>query len=313
MEDDDLKALEKLLNVRDERGRVVLTFGLLATFYLKEPWTRPVREAVAEEAERYIALVREHLRWAWYEEKSEYCRMDERIVGMPVQWLPQRQDSTDWELGFHGGEDENATSAFAVDAFGPEPYRKDNVGHFHVRLPLDWFLNHPGKLPDFVLQICKRLRPISGYAGIGLLTPLTAEGSQNLGPNLLGPIALRYPGLEIDDPITTALHAAKGIKGVNWLTILGDHWVQEVGGLDYLRVRLDEPNFPFYRYDGGLVIQAGQRAQIGDAERGLWPTQYVTLAKVLKKIQSQKHYPLFTGGIFDQETTNKWIYRFDGK
>ena len=63
------------------------------------------------------------------------------------------------------------------------------------------------------------------------------------------------------------------------------------------------------------MIQAGARPQIGDASKNIWPQQYVTLAKVLKKIQIQKHYHFFGGheGHFDHKTTMEWLFRFDGK
>jgi TseV toxin immunity protein TsiV len=311
--EDDLKTLKNLLDIRDPKGRVALTFGLFATFYLEQPWTRAVREAVSVEAERYIALVRDSLIWTEDPKTASLYRIDKGRVAMPGQWVPNHEDGKGWEFGLHGGEDKDSASAIQVSALGPTHYRDDYIGYFHVRLPIDWFVNHPGKLPDFVLPICKRLRPLSGYAGIGLLTPLTFEGCKMTGRGVLSPIAKRFPGIEVDDPVTTSIHAAYGIKGVNWLTILGDRWVEEAGGLDYLRIRLDEPNFPFYPYDGGLMIQAGQRPQVGDAERGLWPSQYVTLAKVLRKIQVKEHYQLFASGIFNKEETQEWIYRFDGK
>jgi len=36
------------------------------------------------------------------------------------------------------------------------------------------------------------------------------------------------------------IHVGEGIKSVNWLTLLGDRWVKEIGGPDYLRVRLGD-------------------------------------------------------------------------
>jgi hypothetical protein len=308
-----MEELKNLLEIRDAKGRAALTFGLFATFYLEQPWTRPVRQAVADEGERYIALVRDSLIWTQDPKTASLYRINKARVAMPGQWLPGHEDGKSWFFGLHGAEDEDGASAFQVSALGLTHHRDDLVGYFRFALPLDWFVTHSGSLPELVLDVCKRLRPLSGYAGIGLLMPITFEGCNMLGRGVLGPMAKRFPGVEVDDPSTTCIHAAHGIKGVNWLTILGDRWVQEAGGLDYLRIRLDEPNFPFYPFDGGLMIQAGQRPQVGDAERGLWPTQYVTLAKVLRKIQVKDHYQLFASGIFNKEETREWIYRFDGK
>ncbi|MDC0750058.1 DUF3396 domain-containing protein [Polyangium sp. rjm3] len=198
---------------------------------------------------------------------------------------------------------------------GSHPVDKD-LGYFHARLPFSWFAQHPDTtFADFVLPMCKRLRPLSGYAGLGFLLPLTVEG-KILGEPLVTPLASRFPGLEVDDPGGGTFSLHDGIKGVNWLTILSDRWVEAAGGRDYLRIRLDEPTFPFYPYDGGLMIQAGPKPQIGDTTRDLWPEHYVTLHKVLKKIQIKKYGRFHLGGPgprMDQPATLAWLVRFDGK
>ena len=45
------------------------------------------------------------------------------------------------------------------------------------------------------------------------------------------------------------------------------------------------------------------------------PKHYVTLAKVLKKIQIKDHYPFHFGGPgrMNQEASKAWLFRFDGK
>jgi hypothetical protein len=105
-----------------------------------------------------------------------------------------------------------------------------------------------------------------------------------------------------------------GIKGVNWLTILGDRWLKEMGGIEHLRILLDE-SFGFYPYEGGLIIQAGPKPQIGDAQANRWPQRYVTLAKVLKKIQITNHYPFHFGGPgrMNHQASLAWLFRFDRK
>jgi hypothetical protein len=102
---------------------------------------------------------------------------------------------------------------------------------------------------------------------------------------------------------------------VNWLTVLGERWLKEIGGIDHLRSQLDD-SFGFYSYDGGLVIQAGPKPQLGDSQRGHWPQDYVTLAKMLKSVQIKHHYPFHNGGPgrrMDSEASNAWLFRFDGK
>lgn len=310
----DLEELESRLVIPAPNGRPGLVLGWLATVFFENPWTRPVREAVAELGEHYIQQFREHLVWAQHIKTAQMYPIDKNRVPTPGQWLPQHEDGETWWFGFHGGEQEDDASAFQVSALGSDDAVKD-LGYFHVRLPLSWFSEHPGSFPEFVLPICKRLRALSGYAGIGFLLPLSTEGRTH-GEALVTPLASRFPGVEVDSPISATFQLREGIKGVNWLTILSDRWVEAAGGRDYLRMRLDEPTFPFYPYDGGLMIQAGPKPQIGDTTRDLWPEHYVTLQKVLKKIQINTYTRFHMGGPgprMDHPASLAWLFRFDGK
>jgi hypothetical protein len=47
----------------------------------------------------------------------------------------------------------------------------------------------------------------------------------------------------------------------------------------------------------------------------VWPEHYVTLAKVLKKIQIKEHCGIIQKkrGAMDNETMKEWLFHFDGK
>jgi len=311
----DVSELAKLLLIRDKEGRPALRIGLLATMYVTEPWTRPVREAVTEVAEEYIHQFRAHLRWA-ESSTSHIYPIDSGKVPFPREWLPQLEDGKWWQFGFHGGESEQAVSEFQVSGFGPD--HKRGLGYIQLYLPLTWFVDHPSDtFPDFVLRAAKRLRPLSGYAGIGVHEIMDFRTRMPFQATVRQ-IGERFPGVEIDDCVTHGNYLAKGIKGVNWLTVLGERWVQEIGGLDYLKVRLGE-DFKLSPYDGGLMIQAGPNPQIGDVTLDRWPRHYVTLAKVLKPIQVKVHAAFHWGdgmGVqksMDHEASLAWLFRFDGK
>jgi hypothetical protein len=317
MLDSEDSDLSKLLTVRDEDGRVTLRIGLLVTMFITEPWTRPVREAVANAAEEYIRQFRDHLRWA--EDPNSYLYpIDSGKVPFPREWLPQHEDGEAWQLGFHGGESDEGASEFQVSAFGSSDVRRQHLGYFQFYLPLTWFTEHPGTtFSDFVLSFANRLRPLSGYAGVGVLESIDFDARQESG-DAVRKIAERFPGLEIEDHIGHTICVQKGIKGVNWLTLLGTRWVQEIGGLDYLRIRLGD-DFKLSAYDGGLMIQVGPKPQIGDVAANRWPRHYVTLAKVLKPIQIKDHSEFHRGdpmGVqkrMDHEASLAWLFRFDGK
>jgi hypothetical protein len=302
--------LSRILCIKDEQGNTVVMVGFVVTLFFEHPLTRASREVVAEVADSYISLVREHLRWArdprtWRPQPFESGRVE-----LPGKWLPNHPDGAKWMIGFHSGETSESTSTFRIEALGTGIAE---VGYLHMSLPLSWFADYGGTLPDLVLRTCRRLIPLSGYAGIGILEAPDACVKQEHELSVRA-LAERFPGLEIEKWPGHIIHVHEGIKGVNWLTVLGERWINEMGGIEYLRSRLDE-NFEFHGYEGGVIIQAGSKPYIGDATLGLWPQHYVTLAKVLKKIQIKDHYPLQFGkpGRMDYEASKAWLFRFDGK
>ncbi len=316
LEPHDAAALTDLFCIRDKDGRPALRIGLLATMFLAEPWTRPVREAVTEAAESYLHAFQTFIKWAQHPNTAHIHAIEKKKVPFPRDWLPQHEDGKAWELGFHGGYTMEAASEFQVNAYGPESNKRGKVGFFQIYLPLSWFSEHPGTFQDFVLSYAKQLRPLSGYAGIGVLESLDIYAQEPFQATVKQ-IGDRFPGLEIENPAVSTIHTGKGIKGVNWLTLLGDPWVQMIGGLDYLRIRLGD-DFKLTPYEGGLMIQAGPKPQIGDAAADRWPKHYVTLAKVLKPIQIKEHYPFHFGAQggpprMDHAASKAWIFRFDGK
>ena len=308
--------ISKIFCIRDTDGRAALRIGLVATMFLAEPWTKAVREAVADAAEAYLDAFRPYLRWAQSPKTLHMHPIGDGTVAFPRDWLSQKKDGEFWDLGFHGGETEEAAGEFQVRAFGAEEVGDGDPGYFQVYLPLTWFAEHPGTFQEFVLSFAKRLRPLSGYAGIGVQESLDL-GARGPYWATVRQIAERFPGLEIENPSVDTISIGKGIKGVNWLTLLGDRWAQEIGGLDYLTIRLGD-DFKLTPYDGGVMIQAGPKPQIGDVTTNRWPQHYVTLAKVLKPIQIKEHYGFHTGdGLgsrrMDSEASEAWLFRFDGK
>lgn len=316
LDEQDISKLSALLGVRDDQGRVALKIGFVSTVFFADAWTRPVREAVSAAAEEYIQAVREHLRWARRPGTGHMHPLATGRIAFPWEWMPRHEDGKSWDFGYHGAEGEEEASELLINAYGPDGIKK-GPGFFQVYLPLTWFADHPGTFQRFVLRIAKRLRPLSGYGNIGIQEPLDHDGSFRARP-LVRQLAERFPGLEVENPIAQRLSIEDGgIKGASWLTLLGEENVRALGGLVSLQTRLGT-GFPITPYEGGLMIQAGPRPQIGDVQTGQWPRPLVTLAKVLRPIQVKEHYYFHTADMkgtphMDHEASNAWIHRFDGK
>jgi hypothetical protein len=103
------------------------------------------------------------------------------------------------------------------------------------------------------------------------------------------------------------------IKGVNWLTVLGDEVLAELGGMAAARTAL-EPDCTLYEYAGGVVIQAGPVPQLGDTHFGLIPQRYRKVAHFTRPVRFENYrsslfrvFPPLDGAT----EAVSWVRRFD--
>jgi hypothetical protein len=322
--DESTNELDECLAVKDDEGRVMLQAALLATLYFEDPYRREVREAVVSCCEDYFLQCGKHLRWALNPDTKLMEPYGKEKGSTPRVWLPPRGEDESFSFLYHGAEYERGASAFSTRALGVARRPYVVVGHFRVSFPLLWFTVEQGSLPETVLDMCRELKPVSGYAGIGVIESPDSLISKKYEPIVYG-WAQRFPGLEIDYPIGHSIWLTEGreggkggIKGVNWLTVVGDRWLAEMGGVNAVEADLAalDGRFIVHRFEGGIMIQAGTRPQLGDAERNVWPELYVKLAKYLKPIRITRHRPFqFSGpGLrFDLERSRAWLRRFDDR
>jgi len=160
------------------------------------------------------------------------------------------------------------------------------------------------------LRWCEICQPVHGSAGFAFIfeTDQYSEYTQQLFK--------RFPGFDFQDGVQFLMQARSvhnRIKCVNWLTVLCDALVEELGGRDNIRAAL-EPVCKVHDYPGGVVIQAGAYPQVGDSWRGEIPEAYRRVARFTKSIRFEGYRTrLFRvpDGLNDKEETLAWIRRFD--
>jgi hypothetical protein len=133
------------------------------------------------------------------------------------------------------------------------------------------------------------LKPYHGYGGIFLMQSPDSVVSQNSAKSIAA-FAMRYPGLEIDAPISHSLATVDGIKDGNWLTVLSLPFVATLGGSERLRAQLGDA-FTLAEYGDGVLIVAGVCPEVGDRNRNEETPLYKKLAQVLRPIRIPSHHP----------------------
>jgi hypothetical protein len=160
------------------------------------------------------------------------------------------------------------------------------------------------------LRWCAICQPVHGCAGFAFI--FFSEQNSVYAMQMIK----RFPGFDFQggvDFIMESKAVHNRIKSVNWLTVLCDALVEELGGLDAMRSAL-EPVCKIHEYPGGVVIQAGAYPQLGDTYRNDIPEAYRLVARYTKSIRFEgyKDYLIrVPHGLDDVEETLSWVRRFD--
>jgi hypothetical protein len=306
--------------VRDEEGTIAICFGLAATLYFQNGHTEEKRRASLECFNEYERLCGALLRWhcvgADSRRMSPVAKLRSRDMSpylLSPKWNQTESREHAWAFYWHGGEHPEDASPLKIHAYGsPRMYAEldNSLSFLQVSFPVLWFEDKLEGFPELILRWCERLKPHHGYGGITLLESPDRGLAQHYSPDIAA-FAGRYPGLEIDRPMSHKLATQNGIKGGNWLTILSTYFVQQLGGRDSLREQLGEP-FVVEDYDGSVMVVAGPVPEVGDRNRNVDTPLYRKLAGVLKPIRIQDHpRPYAKGRFAEDDEFATWLARFD--
>lgn len=307
----DGMTIDEALRVVD-RGEVVACVGLICTLYFDGPASDEVRQRIVTALEYFLQRTDANA-WKWSMNPTTHRAV--RIGASEVLSVPSRALATipagkTFEVMMHGGDDVGDAHPYRVIVGAGT--RTNVYSYFSVGVPFEWIAsNDPGTFTQLIVELAERLRPSHGYAGLG------AVGHVDTGPNdpALGsivPMVQRFKGLEIDLPTSHSIYTKQenAIKGINWLTVLDQSWIDRLGGDATLRAQLG-PSSVVHPYSEGWVIQAGPRPQFGDRNRNEPMDAYEQVARALKPIRVSSIRGVASAYGFDRARADEWLARFD--
>ena len=304
--------------VEDDDGRIAICFGLSATLYFREGHSAAKRTASLACFNEFAGTFGGSLNWYFagqgpFHRVSKLRNRDMTPYLLSPKWENDEAREHAWAFYWHGAEQPEDASPLKMEAYGsPRMYSEldDSLSFLQASVPLDWFADHPDRFVELVRHWCELLSPDHGYGGLTLLTSPDRGLTQFHAPTTAG-FAARYPGIEIDRPMSHKLATQSGIKGGNWLTVLSECFDDELGGEEALRGKLGEP-FHVEGFDGGVLIRAGSVPEVGDSNQNLDAPLYRHLASVLRPIRVREHPSLYPKGRFAEEGEfAAWLARFD--
>ena len=224
---------------------------------------------------------------------------------------------------------------YELSVYLQNPVFDEELSTLHASI-LYTHINEIDKFKNFIELICSLIPLHSGYAGFWLQLPNQDIAYEYHQTNA----AHRFYGCELDNhtigsdlpyPISEAaiaiaeqaladglnpLQFANGIKGINWLTILGQPFVERMGGIDELQNKTTPYGLSIKTIGENTIIQAGELPDLCDAEDLPMNPYYVAVNHILEPIRKDSIGSLHTGDMFGRPVmgdaaSDQWLHRFD--
>jgi hypothetical protein len=313
-----MNALEKLAERAPDLafelpdGTPVVRLGLIATLYFKEGYTLKSKQRVMECFKRFHDELGSRLKGQYFERYKKLTTGSfENIHNSILSSAPNEQYH--WHLSsapnVKEAEDYSLSTLNSFEIHGDKK-------RSYIKLVMPWTVlcepNGPERYQEWIVYLCNQVKAEHGYGGLSSILPYDYHSYMPTEYQL----AQQFSGLTVDSTVhITARRLLEHIKSVNWYTVLGNSYVERLGGLDAIKQKLSgRGDVEIQSYNNGLLIRAGQYPELGASQDGL-PPAYVAVNKVIKPVRLQETGSLHTyspyGDGFTDESTTLWYARFD--
>lgn len=255
---DELKAFDVSLD-----GQRIVSLSFSATFYFTEDFSRLVDPLRAVYAESLASFPAGTMKWYATENMSKYKPVAKRTLGMFDIWLQEVPPRPLIHIHLRDGVDYANTPDFGLWIWGKHEGATGYGEHsnmIRLQFPAEYAWKQEVAMLELVKRIAQALPVRSGIAGLAL----ERNDSRRLQSDANAwRLSMDHPGLDVANEIRDSRAVGTdGIKGVNWLTMLDDRFVTELGGEAALRVAL--PNVAAVERAGQtLIIRATAQPIIG--------------------------------------------------
>jgi hypothetical protein len=309
---DTLKQHAPDLEIENTQGQPVVKLGLIATLYFREGYTAERKQRVVACFERFYKEFGDKLRWqaggGYYKATPE--RFEKKRQAVLASGPNERQE---WHLSSAKNEKEARDYSLQfLNSFEAHGEQRRS----YIKLVLPWTLlsepEGPHRYQEWLTYLCNQVRAEHGYGGLSCVLPYDYDSYMPSDYQL----AQRYSGLEVDTfAYAMGRELQNHIKGANWYTVLGQSYVERLGGEERLRHALSgHGDIVLLPYEQGLIIRAGDWPELGAQADGL-PRAYVAVSNVVKPVRipnpDQLHSYSPYGDCFDEASTQRWYQRFD--
>ena len=305
---------ESSVKYKDDSQAVNL--GLIITVFFKEGHTPEVRRKMVECVDRFYTEFKSNLKktvsgskWVGITENN-YQKKRQQLLDLT------EEETASWYMG--SAEKDYEAPDYSILVMNTRIFHNDNDRSvIKLTFPFSLLKEPDGKnhYQAWLMWLCESFAVESGYAGLSFVLPYEFHRMFPYEYKL----AQRFPGVMVDSIGTLeGSGAAISLKGACWYTILGNPWLEKLGGEEKLAHRLkNTPEIELLPYDGGLILKAGALPPgLGETQTEELPPLLVKVNQIIKPVRfngsrSLHFYSEHENFQFDKESTMKWYRRFD--
>lgn len=322
-------------------GRVVVNPALFGTVYFEGGARPEVRQgllACFDEFERRFGQYLRGGRLGGSKYSAKTAKGVEAIRKAIIAMEPQRAV----EFMRSDITDQYTAPDYALDVLTNKEFPSLGDGGMlsYLKFILPWDMATDGEIEQYhayLRFVCETLPVRGGHGGLAPVLPFDRHRYQPQEYVL----AKRFTGLDMDSaahleaelfrilsqegdretgPVFSYLKPGANvlrighIKCVNWYTILGDVFVERLGGESALREQLARPDIGVERRGQCLLIRAGDFPRLGAPEEGLIEP-YAFVNRAVRSLRDPEHGDMHTymevAEYADEGNTRAWLARFD--
>ncbi len=211
------------------------------------------------------------------ETMSVHKPVTNRVLGMLPTWFKPGAPRKKWvALEIKSGDTPQDAPEFKFHIWAVDMSKQANI--VSLAVPSVWGVDKPDELLNAVQRLCDVFPFHSGLAGYAIeRSHYQKEDAETHAWQM----TMRHPGVDIVRIPDDARALGGGtVKGVGWLTLLGQAIVTQLGGVNALSRKLGG-DIEVIETKNGVIVKAGPQPEAGDLNRSRVLPLYIQVYEVV--------------------------------
>ncbi len=292
-------------------GEIVRIGPALSLHHIR-PRNENLNEETAALLQKFLDFAGDRIHWVGIDENHS-----QPVAKIDVKTLPDRvRESPLYQacnISIHGGDSRKDAHTLFFRIRIPPEWEPVPRSYMAMGFPMRLMADRGTGLLDWASIACSIFNPFHGTGGF----TITTNFYWSYASDVMGSIAdilHRLPGLDYPAGPTGGHVVREGPVTANWLTILDDSLVSQMGGRGIIIQAMKDLGGDSRTWDNGMILVAPGLPQIGDREAGLFPQSYTEVGRMIAALLANREANYFMGAQ-DRDMrafSAEWRTRFDG-